>query len=71
MAIKKKNTTSTYLKVLPDNLDQFALAHELAKLPEIYDLPKKWRDMADNIATPKTAPIFHICADDLLRILHK
>ncbi len=71
MATKKKDTPKSYLKVIPDGLDQLALAHELSKLPEIYDLPKKWRDMAENLATPKTAPIFHICANDLLMVLHK
>ena len=63
--------TKKNLKVIPDGLDQLALAFELKKLPEIYDLPKKWRDMAENMATPTTAPIFHICANDLLRILKK
>ncbi len=59
------------LKVIPDGLDQLALAAELAKLPAIYDLPEKWRNMAENMATPTTAPIFHICANDLLRVLRK
>ena len=71
MATKKKKSTNKYLKVLPDGLDSLALAHELSKLPEIYDLPRKWRDMAENLATPKTAPIFMICAEDLFRILMK
>ena len=72
MASKKKlSTDKKFLKVIPDGLDQLALAHELAKLPEIYDLPRKWRDMAENLATPKTAPIFMICAEDLFRILMK
>ncbi len=48
---------------------QLAVAHEMGKLPKIYDLPKKWLDMANNIATPTTAPIFEICANDLMRIL--
>ena len=72
MASKKKHTADKkFLKVIPDGLDQLALAAELAKLPEIYDLPAKWKNMAETMATPKTAPVFHICADDLLRVLRK
>lgn len=71
MATKAKNKPKKRLKVIPDGLDQLALANELSKLPEIYDLPAKWKNMAETMATPKTAPIFHICADDLLRVLRK
>ena len=64
-AKKSKKTT----KVIPDGMSEWAVAHEMNKLPKIYDLPKKWIDMANNMATPTTAPIFEICAKDLMRIL--